>query len=185
MSKKNTIICIVGESGCGKTTLMVDLCERYNVPYISSYTTREMRPGETDGVEHKFVRKEDVPSHDRMFAYTEFGGHEYWTTHEQIEKNPLVTYVIDEKGVEYMKNKLDPDKYDIVLVKVVRKDLSGISSARKDRDKDRIEIPDGEYNLIINNDGDPKDMTETLVDYMVYRFKNQNEYLRGRAPYVS
>lgn len=166
---KKKIICIVGESGSGKTSIALDLKDRYNVGHISSYTTREMRPGETNGVEHVFVRKEDVPDKKEMFAYTEFGGHEYWTTWEQINKHNVCTYVIDEKGIEFMKSRLDPDRYEVVMVKVYRNDTSTIDADRKNRDLDRIVIPDEEYDIILHNDSTIQNMTEQIVDYFLYK----------------
>ena len=47
------IVALVGPSGCGKTTLGKYLKDM-GFNWISSYTTRPMREGETDGVEHKF-----------------------------------------------------------------------------------------------------------------------------------
>lgn len=159
-----TIICIVGGSGSGKTTLSIKLKDVLNIPYICSYTTRPMRAGETNGVEHIFVRKEDMPDKEDMLAYTEFGGHHYWTTFSQLDISDVWTYVIDEKGLIEMRERVKDNQFKIVTVKVNRSDLSGIDQSRKDRDNDRVVIPDEEYDLVINNNRKPMDMVNTFID---------------------
>ena len=69
MGRDKIIIALVGKSGSGKTTLGILLSERLGYNWISSYTTRPKRDGETYGIEHKFVDESKMPSKDRMVAY--------------------------------------------------------------------------------------------------------------------
>ena len=56
MDKPNKLLVIVGESGCGKTSIAERL-QQYGLKLIQSYTTRPKRkPLETG---HTFVTKED------------------------------------------------------------------------------------------------------------------------------
>lgn len=72
------LITITGPSGAGKDTIARIMSEMTDWPVICSYTTRPKREGEIDGVEHHFVEKCDV-QHDKMLAYTQYGGYESWT----------------------------------------------------------------------------------------------------------
>lgn len=55
MKRNKVLFCILGKSGSGKDTLTKIVSERLNLPLLVSHTTREMRTGETDGVEYHFV----------------------------------------------------------------------------------------------------------------------------------
>lgn len=161
------IICIVGLSGCGKTTLSCKLKELYNIPYICSYTTRNMRDGETNGIEHRFVNISDMPDSSEMCAYTLFGNNHYWTTFSQIEENPISTYIIDEKGILYFKEKCKyHPNYIVKYVKIIRDNLSSIDIHRKDRDNDRINIPDDQYDLILYNNGSIEETCKTFINWL-------------------
>lgn len=151
MKTKPIIIAIVGESGSGKTSLSLFLQERVNVPAIVSYTTRPMREGEQDGVEHYFVDDNQAPQPKDAFAYTEFGGFRYWTNEKQFTQNRVVTYVVDEKGLLEMIEKWD-DKYCILSVLVQRPE-NPTDEHRKNRDKGRVSISPESYDVVLVNDG--------------------------------
>ncbi|MCK4655629.1 MAG: guanylate kinase, partial [candidate division Zixibacteria bacterium] len=55
---------ISGPSGCGKATLLKYVTDYTDIKRVVTYTTREARPGEVDGVDYNFVSKEDF---DRMY----------------------------------------------------------------------------------------------------------------------
>lgn len=64
---------ISAPSGAGKTSLIQTLVSSTDSICVSvSHTTREMRPGERDGVDYLFV---DVPAFDAMVARDEFLEH--------------------------------------------------------------------------------------------------------------
>lgn len=145
------LITITGPSGAGKDTVARMLSELTGYKVLCSYTTRPKRSDETDGVEHHFVNKCDVP-HDKMLAYTQYGGYEYWTTLEQIGYKAI--YVIDEDGLTGLRMKFpDMDIYPIYVTAPESVRLQrGVTQERIDRDKNRNFLPLGIYSSLLIND---------------------------------
>jgi guanylate kinase len=159
--QKPIIIAIVGESGSGKTTLSLHLEKELGIKAICSYTTRPMREGETDGVEHIFVEDSVAPHPTQTLAYTEFGGYKYWTTHQQFEAHQVTAYVIDEKGLLTLWE--SSDKFDIMAVKVIRPD-NPTDPARLSRDRGRIKIEDKSYDVLITNIGNQEQFLQRATN---------------------
>lgn len=152
--KRPIIIALVGNSGSGKTSLSLYLQERFGIPALVSYTTRPMREGEADGIDHHFV--EDASSMpENPLAHTVFAGKHYWTSHSQIS-TPVVTYVIDEAGLVELKEKWS-DRYNVLAFYIYRPD-NPTSAERKNRDKDRLKLPASAYEEILDN-------TSSLPDF--------------------
>lgn len=106
-----TIICIAGGSGVGKTYAAAKLAALFNAnehacKVVCSYTTRPMRPGETQGVEHQFVDDLSVyerdKANDNVLADTVYGGHTYWASAADLIDG-INLYVIDEAGIESLR----------------------------------------------------------------------------------
>lgn len=115
--KSKTILCIVGKSGSGKTSLALHL--RNHIPLVSSRTTREIRLGEVDGEApyHKFLTTDDYikdvissgktdfgqldRGDDRIIADTNFGNNTYWAKISDVLNfdSPVIGYIIDPQGV--------------------------------------------------------------------------------------
>lgn len=53
------MICILGESASGKSTVQEILCEKHGFKRLVTYTTREPRQGEIDGVDYHFISKSE------------------------------------------------------------------------------------------------------------------------------
>ena len=86
MIRKNRGILTVvsGFSGSGKGTIMKELMKKYADSYALSIsaTTRNPRPGETDGVEYFFRTKEQFEQmikDDALIEYAQFVGNYYGT----------------------------------------------------------------------------------------------------------
>lgn len=160
---KPLIICIVGASGSGKTTASMMLQKHFGWIAIASYTTRPMRKGEINGKDHWFVKPNQIPPKSRMCAYTQFGGYEYWTEWNQFQTLFPSIYVIDEKGLVDLQNKQSsPFPFRLITIKIKRNNLEGIDEKRKERDNERIHIPDEVYDYVINNNGSMEEFRASL-----------------------
>lgn len=153
------LITITGPSGAGKDTVARMLSEMVGYKVLCSYTTRPKREGEIEGVEHHFVDKCDVP-HDKMLAYTKYGGYEYWTTIDQVKDKAI--YVIDEDGLKALRKKFpDMELFSIcVSAKESVRLRRGVSQERMDRDKKRQRLPLSFFSAVIFN----SDSYEALLD---------------------
>lgn len=164
----NYIIAIVGASGSGKTTISRAMAEA-GIPDIVSYTTRPMRPGETQGVEHIFISHHEaidmIESHE-IAAYTEFGEYLYFTTVDQILQQKYCTYVVDEDGLLMLQSNF-AERAEIIPVFVRRSTLSEeVSPERIARDSSRHWLARSCFDIIIENDAPD---LQTLRDWS-FRF---------------
>lgn len=162
------LITITGPSGAGKDTVARMLSDLGGYKVICSYTTRPKREGEIDGVEHRFVEKCDVP-HNKMLAYTQYGGYEYWTTVEQVDDKAI--YVIDEDGLKSLCEKFsDIELFKICVSAKERTRLRrGVTPERMARDKRRKRLPLSFYDAVIFNNDSPGDLRDEVlrVRYMI------------------
>ena len=89
MSPKGCLFIVSAPSGAGKTTLCRKLIEVVeNLVYSISYTTREKRPGETEGVDYHFVSKaefERLIAHEAMAEWACVYGKYYGTPKPAVE----------------------------------------------------------------------------------------------------
>ena len=92
----------VGPSGSGKTTIANEF-EKYGYKQVKSYTTRAPRCQEEDN--HIFISDEEFDKLENIIAYTEYSGHRYCATKEQIDDSDI--YVIDIDGVNVLLEKYD------------------------------------------------------------------------------
>ena len=82
---------IVGPSGAGKGTLIESLQKTFEnrFAFSVSYTTRNIRPKEVDGVNYNFVSKEtfsQMVSNDEFIEYATVHGNSYGTAKAGITK---------------------------------------------------------------------------------------------------
>jgi len=115
---KKTIFCIVGESGSGKDTLVSYTLKEFGIPFktVISYTDREMRENETNGVEHHFVSKDtmvDLLKNMEIAVYTKIGDTNYCTLLSDLEESDIC--IIDPNGLNGLKIKYR-DRFNFVTV---------------------------------------------------------------------
>ena len=162
------LITITGPSGAGKDTVARMLSEMGGYQVLCSYTTRPKREGEIDGVEHHFVEQCNIP-HDKMLAYTQYGGYEYWVNIDQVEDESI--YVIDEAGLKDLCERFpDIELFRICVSTTESTRLSrGVSQERIDRDKQRKLMPLSFYDAVIFNNDSLSELRDEVqrVRYMI------------------
>ena len=103
MSDEHVLICVLGESSCGKDTLVNQICKTSNLTQLISYTTRPQRKNE--GATHIFVDEDiynSMKENNEIAAYTNINNNRYWSTIEQLYDSDF--YIIDPIGVDSLKN---------------------------------------------------------------------------------
>ena len=90
MRRKGMLIVVSGFSGVGKGKLMKQLVHSYDNYALSvSMTTRQPRPGESDGKEYFFVSREvfeKTIAENGLIEYANYCGNYYGTPKEYVEK---------------------------------------------------------------------------------------------------
>lgn len=154
----NKILCIVGESGAGKTLASLHLQNKLGANVICSFTTRPPRPTEIEGREHHFINI--VPDPNELLAYTNFGGYEYYALKTQVFGECTV-YVIDEDGLRNLREE-HGNEYRIFSVYITRswskRKASGVNKRRIERDYSRETLPLNEYDWVIENNSTKKNL---------------------------
>jgi guanylate kinase len=121
-SRRGLLIVISGPSGVGKDTVIKRLLELDpNLRYSVSYTTRPPRPGEVDGVNYHFVRRDDFERLIRESAFLEhatYDGNLYGTPIAQLDEVRAaghdIVLKIDVQGAEQVRKRA-PDSMRIFL----------------------------------------------------------------------
>ena len=101
----------VGKSASGKTTIANILEQKYGHKQVSSYTTRKPR---YDGeIGHIFIDDAEFDNLVDLVAYTEYNGHRYGTTAEQLDQCSI--YVVDVPGVETLLRNYKTNRQIIII----------------------------------------------------------------------
>ena len=90
MKKQGTLVVVSGFAGTGKGTVMKELLGRYDSYALSiSATTRNPRPGETDGKEYFFKTKEEFEQMIEQGEFVEYAcyvGNYYGTPKKYVQE---------------------------------------------------------------------------------------------------
>ena len=164
--QKPLVICIIGESGSGKTTWATYIEQQYGIPMIQSYTDRPRRNDNEEGHIFLEVSDFDLLKEEDMIAYTRFGDYRYCCLKQDVKQ--LNTYVIDEDGFDMLKQRYD-DIYDIVSIRVscdADELRNRVGEERANRDKGRFNMSDFDFDFKLYTNRD-KEMTRGVVDTFV------------------
>lgn len=118
------IIAITGPSGVGKNTLLNHCLETIDqLAYATSATTRDIRPGEQDGVNYHFLSEEQFQQHIDNDDFVEweqvYTGQKYgtlWAEFERIwNEGKVIISDIEVKGSKNMKTMFGDNALTIFL----------------------------------------------------------------------
>ena len=118
---KGKLVIISGPSGSGKTSICKILTENPKIKQSVSYTTRNPRDGERDGIEYCFIEKsefEKLINENKFIEYAEYCGYLYGTSvstiKEAIDNEEILILAIDVKGALQIMDKM-PEAISIFI----------------------------------------------------------------------
>ena len=167
--KKGQLFIVSGPSGSGKTTLSKKVIQEIsNIAFVVSYTTREPRPGEREGVDYKFISDkefDDLIANSRLSEWAIVHGHRYGTPIEPLGEAASsgidLLLDIDVQGARNIRAKYSdgvyifvlPSSLDILRKRLMERKSEGVIEidARLEDAKKEIQEVDN-YDYIIIND---------------------------------
>ena len=147
VDKNGNLIVISAPSGTGKTTIVKQLMlKNKNIKASVSYTTRNMRPNETNGLDYIFVTLQIFESMIIQNMFLEFAdvfGHYYGTptkeTLEALNEGRTMILEIDWQGAEQIRIKR-PESMSIFLLPPSKEELKKRLTNRATDSSDQIEL---------------------------------------------
>ena len=147
VDKNGNLIVISAPSGTGKTTIVKQLMlKNKNIKASVSYTTRNMRPNETNGLDYIFVTLQIFESMIIQNMFLEFAdvfGHYYGTptkeTLEALNAGRTMILEIDWQGAEQIRIKR-PESMSIFLLPPSKEELKKRLTNRATDSSDEIEL---------------------------------------------
>jgi guanylate kinase len=127
MAYSGKLILIVGPTGSGKGTLVARAREKFgDIFFPVSYTTRAMRPGETDGMPYKFISQEafdEMIQKNQFLEWAEFdGGKKYGTPKGDVinalEEGKTIIKEVEVQGATQILASLPKQNVVIVFIDV-------------------------------------------------------------------
>ena len=153
---KGLLLVVSGPSGCGKGTILAEILKNDKFFYSISATTRNARPGETDGVNYYFLTKEkfeDLIENDGMLEYASYCDNYYGTPKKPVEdmlnQGKHVILEIEVQGAMKIKEKCPDAKFIFILppsLKELRRRLNKRGTESEEVIEKRLSEASGEIN---------------------------------------
>ena len=189
--KRGNLIVLSGPSGVGKSTVIAQLLsERQDIHFSVSFTTRQPRVGEEDGVNYNFVDKtefERMIADNELLEYAQYVGNYYGTSlkviRDKLEQGVDVLLDIEVQGAATVREKC-PDAALIFIVPPSFEELSRRLHGRNTDDEDVIngrlmqaceeykQIP--HYDYLVVNDKVPEAVAEIKAILLAHECRMQN-----------
>lgn len=179
---------VSGSSGVGKGTVIEGFLKRNPEFKLSiSYTTREKREGELEGVNYFYVTKEEFVQsieNDEFLEWAEFSGNCYGTKREYVDKklreNKDLLLEIDTQGALQIKEKMPeavlifiaPPSYQDLEYRLRNRNTESEEAIAKRLDFVKLEMQNSErFDYRIVNDR----LEDTIISFEQI-IKNERDY---------
>lgn len=158
MNNRGQLIILSGPSGVGKSSIVKEVMAQHpKLRFSVSATTREMRPGETDGVSYYFVTRErfmEMVEQDELLEHAEYVGNCYGTPAKPIDEALDLGYDIlldiEVQGAMQVKEKR-PDAVSVFIMapsfEELERRLTGRGDTAPEKIKKRLETARMEYTI--------------------------------------
>ena len=173
------MIIILGESASGKSSIEKELVNFYKFKKIVSYTTRQPRSGETDGIDYHFITDEKFKEliKNNFFAeYSVYRGWYYGTSKEDcISSNDKILVATPHGLRQFKKNKeikiisfyINIPRRDRLIKILQRGDDIDESYRRNLNDSGQFDGIEDEVDYVIYNDGYKKTITQVTREVIL------------------
>jgi len=115
MSSKKQVVVIAGPSGSGKNAIIGEILKRYpNCERLVTATTRQMRPGEVDGIDYHFFTMErfdaemgsgNIPEHRYVPSLGTYYGIYIPDLERRLAEGHIVFAQVDIEGAQLLKKR--------------------------------------------------------------------------------
>lgn len=194
--EKGQLIVLSGPSGVGKSTVIAELFgQRENIYFSVSYTTRQPRAGEQDGVNYNFVNRaefERMIADNELLEYAEYVDNYYGTSlkaiNDRLDAGTDVLLDIEVQGAAKVRE-CCPEALFIFIIPPSFEELSRRLHGRNTDSEDVIqgrlekaraefkEIPKYDYLVINDKVANAVREIESILTAAECRMKNRNHIL--------
>ena len=170
------MLVLVGESASGKSSIEKYLVDNYGYNKIVSYTTRQPREGEIDGVDYHFVSVEQFKSlkEQKFFAETAvYNNWHYGTAKEDCTDDKVAVLtphglkqITKVDGINAVSFYINVPRRDRLIKILQRGDDIEEAYRRSLSDVGQFDGIEDEVNYVINNEGYQKSIEEMSREVM-------------------